>query len=845
MDIPIVFFGINDMDRAKLASDNPYMAGSVEKTSLSENIELALSLQPKAKRVVGIVDNTLTGQGDKKQLKDVSEEFKYLEFKALDVSKYSYEEFGAELNKYGMDTIIIFQSMSQDRNGKILNLSEQIEFIKKYTKSPVYRASVGGVGDGLLGGRMIDYEKFGENAARMAVNIMNGTDINSLKELEDTPYYYYFDYKIVEKYNLDIDKFPEESEFLNRDINPLIKYKKIIIYGGIVMFLVLVIVVLLILDNIRRRRLQSELMENHEELTALYEELAASEEELHSQYDVISEHSREIEDLYDKYLLALGNTNSAVWEYDFYEKRLQLSDNHENILGLKLDNIKDSREMLKTIMSDKYINIIDIHIQNIFKGNTDEIDLKIPVNNNVKGCKWLLIKGRGVEGKNQKKINGIILDITDMKKQEEYIDFMAHHDYLTNLLNRFKFMEILKEEIKKNKRGAVLLFDIDNFKNVNDTLGHVYGDELLKSVAKRLDEVSKDGVKIARFGGDEFLILLKNMDTEGEVTEYIERLKERFTEPFLIQDRENYISFSMGVTFYPKDSNDIDQIIMNADTAMYHVKVSGKNSSVFYSDEMKDNVNSRKDIEDLLRWAIKNDGYKLLYEPQVRVIDGEIIGFEALLRLKDHAIGPNIFIPIAEESGHIIEIGRWAAKEAVKVLSDWKKEGINDKVISINYSSKQLKDKGYVEYLVALTKEFEISPTLLEIEITEGILLENNSDTMEFLRELKRNGFNIALDDFGTGYSSLNYLTYIPVDKLKLDKSINDKFLSLEDTKVMDSIIQLGHSLKLKITAEGIETMDKFERLKDCECDYIQGYLFSKPVELEEAREILNKKYEL
>jgi len=206
--IPIVFFGINDMDRAKLASDNPYMAGSVEKTSLSENIELALSLQPKAKRVVGIVDNTLTGQGDKKQLKDVSEEFKYLEFKALDVSKYSYEEFGAELNKYGMDTIIIFQSMSQDRNGKILNLSEQIEFIKKYTKSPVYRASVGGVGDGLLGGRMIDYEKFGENAARMAVNIMNGTDINSLKELEDTPYYYYFDYKIVEKYNLDIDKFP-------------------------------------------------------------------------------------------------------------------------------------------------------------------------------------------------------------------------------------------------------------------------------------------------------------------------------------------------------------------------------------------------------------------------------------------------------------------------------------------------------------------------------------------------------------------------------------------------------------------------------------------------------------
>jgi EAL domain-containing protein (putative c-di-GMP-specific phosphodiesterase class I) len=219
---------------------------------------------------------------------------------------------------------------------------------------------------------------------------------------------------------------------------------------------------------------------------------------------------------------------------------------------------------------------------------------------------------------------------------------------------------------------------------------------------------------------------------------------------------------------------------------------------------------------------------------------GEIIGFEALLRLRDHNISPGIFIPIAEETGHIIQIGRWVAEEAIMQLDRWRRKGFTKKVVSINYSSKQLRDRNYIRFLEHLLREYEICPEYVEVEITESFFLENDSQTKEFLRELKEIGFKLALDDFGTGFSSLNYLTFMPVDKIKLDKSINDKFLQSENTEVIDSIISLAHSLKLKITAEGIEEMDKYLLLKNGGCDYIQGYLFSKPLPADEIEQIYN-----
>ena len=252
-------------------------------------------------------------------------------------------------------------------------------------------------------------------------------------------------------------------------------------------------------------------------------------------------------------------------------------------------------------------------------------------------------------------------------------------------------------------------------------------------------------------------------------------------------------------------------------------------------------MNTRIEIEAILREALESDGFKLLYQPQIDLLTGQIHGFEALLRLKYHNIRPDQFIPVAEDTGLIIAIGRWVAKTAIEQFATWRDKGLGEKTIAINYSSKQLRDKEFIAYLTQLIKINKVKPELIEIEITEGILLENDSETMSFLQGLKDLGFRIALDDFGTGYSSLNYLTYIPVNKVKLDKTINDKFLNLKNNKVMDSLIMLAHSLKLKITAEGIEEWDQYLQLKRGGCDFIQGYLFSKPLDSLAAEEIFNK----
>lgn len=704
--VPVIFFGINDKERAKRADANPYMAGSIEETSLIENIAIACRFNPKATRVVGIVDGTLTGQGDQKQLEEAALAFPDLNFEAFNVSEDTFEEFGRRLEALDSNCIVLFQSMNQDNSGVYLGLKEQFAFLKEHTRVPVYRASVGGIGKGLLGGKMIDYEGMGRYAAEVTYRVLTGTPVDTIALMEVTPYYYIFDYEIIREYGINQKLIPEGAVLYNKEISPLERYRKFLIGAGIIFLFLSILMVILSMDNMKRRKMQKELQESHEELVATYEELTASEEELKTQY--------------------------------------------------------------------------------------------------------------------------------------EKIEVMAKHDYLTNLPNRLQFVEKLSYELETGSFGVVMLLDIDNFKAINDTLGHVYGDRLLKEMSGRLSEILDDRMFCARFGGDEFLILISKVRRMEEIDAYIRKLQEAFNEAFVIDGIENSVNFSMGITRYPEDSDNLDQLIMNTDAAMYKVKHNGKNNYIYYQETMKDEIREKKELEGILRQAIREEGFYLCYQPQVEARTGEIVGLEALIRLKDCNISPGSFIPVAEETGHIIAIGRWVAEEAVKQLDAWRKKGLQEKVISINFSSKQLRDREYTSYLIGLLKAYNISPEYIEIEITESIFLENDIQTMEFLQGLKASGLRITLDDFGTGYSSLSYLTYLPVNKIKLDKSINDKFLLSDNIGVMDSIISLAHSLKLKITAEGIEEYDKYLQLRESGCDYIQGYLFSKPLKADEIENIYN-----
>ncbi len=838
--IPIVFLGVNDKQRAENACENPNITGIMEETSVRDNIAIAYQFNPDAKRVVAIVDSTLTGKGDQKQFKDAEEYFPSLRFGQLNVSEYTYEEFGKELEKIEDDTLLLFLSMNQDKTGRYLELQEEFDFIKEHTHVPVYRTTVGGVGDGLMGGKMISYEEMGEVAAGLVMKIFDGTPVESLPLIEETPYRYYFDYDLIEKYHIDEILIPDGAILVNKEINPLEKYHNAFIITGIVLAFLILFSIVLIADNIRRRKMQKALRESNEELTTTYEELTATEEELRCQYESIQEHAEDMEVLNQKYKIAIQSTDSAVWEFDIGTREITISENFSKIIRKDIKRKENIFNLLNEILEPDSKKLLFKECKYYLKGLKEEINVQIPVFDGEGNKIWLLVRGKAVTDtrSNIKILHGILLDNTNLKEQEEYISYFAKHDYLTRLPNRIEFMSKLTEQLENNKKGAVVILDIDNFKSINDTLGHIYGDELLKQIADRLTAIIDSHMTVARLGGDEFLVLLYDIDRYEDINCYVQKLTNAFEGAFVLEGKENFVSFSMGITRYPKDSNNMEQLIMNADTAMYRVKNSGKNNFIFYYDEMKDEMNYKIEVEQILRRAIKNDGFELFYQPQVHVKTGEIAGYEALLRLKENRTSPAEFIPVAEETGLIIEIGRWVVKEVIIQMAAWREKGCEAEMVAINFSSKQLRDHGFIKFLRENLEENKINADRLEIEITESILLEKNVHTLEFLRELKSMGLKIALDDFGTGYSSFNYLTYIPVNKIKLDKSLNDKFLELENVKVMDSIILLAHSLGLKITAEGIEEWEKYIRLKEGGCDYIQGYLFSRPIKAKDVEKL-------
>ena len=431
----------------------------------------------------------------------------------------------------------------------------------------------------------------------------------------------------------------------------------------------------------------------------------------------------------------------------------------------------------------------------------------------------------------------------ELKEKREYINFLANHDPLTELPNRRKFMDKLKDELKIENEGAVLLLDLDNFKDINDTLGHLYGDKVLKKISKKLIELESKKIFVSRFGGDEFLILIRGEAEIEKVNEYINKITEHLEKPINVFNNELHIEFSMGVTLYPQDSTDMNKLITNADTAMYRVKKKGKSHYMYFNQNMTKKLNEKKRIKNILRDAIKSNGFKLKFQPQVNLKTGKADKLEALLRLEKYDISPGKFIPVAEETGLIIDVGRWVTEKTVEEIRDWKDNGYEARTVAINFSGEQLNDDKYVEFLKDTLEKYEIRPEYIEIEITENILIEHKNESLEFLDNLKDLGVKIALDDFGTGYSSLSQLTFLPADYIKLDKILIERFIAGEKLNSIESLIKLIHSLDLKVVAEGIEEFDLFKYLKKNNCDYIQGYLFSRPLAKEDLIKDYNKNY--
>lgn len=444
---------------------------------------------------------------------------------------------------------------------------------------------------------------------------------------------------------------------------------------------------------------------------------------------------------------------------------------------------------------------------------------------------------------------GVARDVTEKKRAQELIKFQAYHDLLTKLPNRALMEDrlgIAITQARRNKQSlAVMFLDLDRFKWVNDTMGHTMGDRLLQAVGQRLENTLRKGDTLARFGGDEFALILPQINRAEDAGTIAEKILAEFKDPFKIDEHELFVSGSIGIAVYPEAGETMESLIKSADLAMYCVKDRGKNGYEFFNEAMNEISTARLIIERDLRKALANNELKVCYQPQVNASTEKIVGFEALVRWQHSENGlifPDEFIPIAEETGLILDVGNYVLETACRDLASWRAEGVEKIRVSINFSASQVDQDDFIHRIVDTLQRYELPGSCLEVEITENIIMNDMSHVVQKLRKLTTLGIKIAIDDFGTGYSSLSYLQQFPINTLKIDKSfVGSIHVNEGGTSIVDAIVAMAHGLKLNLIAEGVETDPQLEYLKSLGCAEIQGWLFGKAESAETTSDILNR----
>ncbi len=465
---------------------------------------------------------------------------------------------------------------------------------------------------------------------------------------------------------------------------------------------------------------------------------------------------------------------------------------------------------------------------------------------------WRTFESLGTDCLANPHIRGVVFnsrDVTDRKVIQQRIQHLAYHDNLTGLPNRSLLQDRLAHSIARAERTsrkvAVLFIDLDNFKNINDTLGHDVGDELLRQVSRRLTDCVRLGDTIARQGGDEFIVLLDSLEESRGASVVAQKILNSLRLPFVLGGTENHVSGSVGIALYPEDGRDAQTLMKNADTAMFHGKGLGKNTYQYFTAQMNVVVKRRMTLESALRRAVMQKDFVLHYQPQIDLESGEIIAVEALVRWKTEDSGtvmPGDFIPLAEETGLINEIGEWVLREGCRQAREWQDMGLKARRMAINLSARQFSDKGFLDMVTRILAETGLAPECLELEITETQVMRQTEGMIQLLTRLSEMGVQLAIDDFGTGYSSLSYLKRLPIQKLKIDQSfVRDITVDPNDTAIVVAIINMARSLELETIAEGVETAGQLALLRSKGCLVGQGFYFSAPLRAEALYPLLKK----
>ncbi len=558
----------------------------------------------------------------------------------------------------------------------------------------------------------------------------------------------------------------------------------------------------------------------------------------------------------ERYTLIASSSNDGIWDWDLKTNQVFFDERWKAIIGFEPhDELTNSMDEWLDRIHTEDLELFKTEIEASLTGWTAAFKNEHRLQHHDGTYRWILSRGMAArhEDGTVYRVAGSIIDITDSKGAEQQLLHNAFHDVLTGLPNRALFMDRLKRSLNRAKYRpdylfAALFLDLDRFKVINDSLGHQVGDELLVGIARRLEKSMRPGDMIARLGGDEFAVIIDNLKNTDDAIQAADRLHQEMTVPYLLSGREVYASASIGVALSQSHHETAQDFLRAADTAMYHAKSRGRGCVELFDTEMHARALGQLQIETDLRRALQREELRIFYQPIVSTDSRQVRGFEALVRWEhpEHGLlSPARFMPVAEETGLVIPIDQWVLRDSCRQLREWQQEFPMNPLlsVSVNLSGKQFAHPDLCDKVRAILDETGIIPLSIKLEITESSLVENPDAATQILRQLKELGVRISLDDFGTGYSSLSYLHRFPIDVLKIDRSFVNRMSVSKNSEIVRTIITLAINLGMEVIAEGVETEEQVAQLTSMRCDYVQGYLFSQPMRVDDVHELLAVTY--
>ncbi|MDQ0192380.1 ABC transporter substrate binding protein [Paenibacillus wynnii] len=840
-DAPIIFSGVNQVGVNSI-KDRNNITGVLEEIDPTETLTMALEINPSINKVYVLFDNSESGVSTGKMIIDKILSLN-LGLQAFPMNRLTSEEIMLKVSTLPSNSIILMSTYFSDATGRIIEFGRFSSELSENSRVPVYHTYDFGLNHGAFGGSMISGRIQGQRAAEMALRILHGDKPNNIPISSGDTVRKVFDYNELQRFNISLRELPKGSEVINKPFSFYETYKSLVlsIIGAFVVLLAFIAILLFYVGLVKRIR-------------------------------------KNLEKSNERFGLAAYGSDAVIWDLDMSTMVYYFSDSWYELLGYERDEVDETQGGWTKLLHPEDIEEENMRRTQHLEGQSTYYYSEYRMISKMGEYRWFQARGKVLRSPSGQYIRfaGSMIDITDRKgyetklqmsyqelestyeeltalqdellgqynkvvenqellqNSEEKYRLLAYNDVLSGLPNRLSLGEELRSFIEENTDGhaAVFFLDIDNFKYINDTMGHTFGDQLLIKVGERLLDLSDDQSRHYRFGGDEFVILLKNIEGAREATAYAEALVLGFKEPFQLGESVVHISTSIGIATYPENGMNAEELLKNADIAMYKAKEAGKGTFVIYGQAMQQHFDERMIIEKHLRNVISNNELSLHYQPIVN-ITGEIWGFEALLRWNSPVLGfvsPLSFIRIAEDCRLIVPIGEWVLRTACLFIKDLHGKGYEGYRVSVNISVIQLMLEDFSDMVLSILQETGLSPEFLELEITESIFMESFESIGTKLELLRNKGISIALDDFGTGYSSLSYLKQLPINTLKIDKSFIDSIDTHNNMSLASSIVTIGHDMGLNVTAEGVETLEQLAFLEQTNCDKIQGYYINRPI---------------